>query len=112
MVVRSETTKPYNLNIMLHKKENNSMGYELPPEPKFYKNDPAQQTIDWSKVNPNNIVNNLECHICDNCNKADVCKHKENFLKMMKNINDDTAILPVDVIIRCHKWARQIVNTR
>lgn len=112
MAIRREATKPYELDIMLHKKENINMGYELPPEPRFYKNDPAQQKIDWSKVNLKHIVNNLENYICDNCNKSDVCKHKESLLEIMKSINDDVSKLPIDVIIRCHKWSRQIVNTR
>ena len=78
------TTKPYNLDIMLHKKENNHMGYELPPEPKFYPNDSVQQTINWSK----NSQNYNEGIIA-----TEVYKHYELNLNKVKSLDDCKKIL-------------------
>ena len=60
------------------------MGYELPPEPKFYPNDSAQQMIGWSKISPN---------YNEGINATEIYKYYELNLDKVKTIDDCKKLL-------------------
>ena len=47
--------------------------------------------------------------LCDTCNKADVCKYKDNTLSAAQKIND---LKNVFVNVNCKKWSGTVNNVR
>ena len=79
--------------------------YELPREPRLVEsNGSLPQTncrIPMSKTN------GVGERICENCNKEDVCKYKEECMKAVKDILDieERTNIFIKTSINCKKWS-------